>query len=149
MSSWRCPSLTWSGRLRTGCSSAGSRSNGSERRLRLSLQLAPDFVLDGLWQGFGVPTLRYVDRHTLRVQHVAMIVLRGLPFGHRSGPGDELVADHLLGQLLRRAAVRRDDPAALLSQRLFPPGHIRLHSSSTYARSHCGRTSRPDFLTAF
>src|SRR5439155_20191235 len=88
----------------------GSRSNGSERRLRLSLQLAPDFVLDGLWQGFRVPTLRYVDRHTLRVQHVAMIVLRGLLFGHRSGPGNELVADHLLGQLLRRAAVRRDDP---------------------------------------
>src|SRR2546427_3971726 len=40
VSSWRCPSLTASGRLRTGSSSAGSRSNGSERRLRLSLQLA-------------------------------------------------------------------------------------------------------------
>src|SRR2546426_1143642 len=132
MSSWRCPSLTASGRLRPGSSSGGSRSNGSERRLRLSLQLAPDFVLDGLWQGFRVPTLGYVDRHTLRVQHVAMIVilrgkvLRGLLFGHRSGPGDELVADHLLGQLLRKAAVRRDDPAALLSPRLFPPGHHSL-----------------------
>src|SRR5436189_3136325 len=136
-------------RLRTGCSSAGSRSNGFERRLRLSLQLAPDFVLDGLWQGFGVPTLRYVDRHTLRVQHVAMIVLRGLPFGHRSGPGDELVADHLLGQLLRRAAVRRDDPAALLSPRLFPPGHHSLQSSGPYARCHCGRTRRPAFLAAY
>src|SRR2546422_3807656 len=134
MSSWRCPSLTASGTLRTGCSSAGSRSNGSERRLRLSLQLAPDFVLDGLWQGFCVPTLGYVDRHTLRVQHVAMIVLRRLLSGHRSGPGDELVADHLLGQLLRRAAVRRDDPAALLSPRLFPPGHHSLQSSGPYAR---------------
>src|SRR5205807_9504628 len=67
----------------------------SPERLRLSRQLAPDFVLDGLWQGFRVPTLGYVDRHTLRVQHVAMVVLRGLLFGHRSGPGDELVADHL------------------------------------------------------
>src|SRR5213079_1004644 len=132
MSSWRCPSLTASGRLRTGCSSAGSRSNGFERRLRLSLQLAPDFVLDGLWQGFRVPTLRYVDRHTLRVQHVAMIVLRGLLFRHRSGPGNEPVADHLLGQLLRRAAVRRDDPAALLSPRLLPPGHHSLQSSGPY-----------------
>src|SRR5437899_12651286 len=56
VSSWRCPSVRASGRLRTGSSSAGSRSNGSERRLRLSLQLAPDFVLDGLWQGFRVPT---------------------------------------------------------------------------------------------
>src|SRR5437879_11632740 len=109
--------------------------------LRLSLQLAPDFVLDELWQGFCVPTLGYVDRHTLRVQHVAMIIilrgkvlrgLRGLPFGHRSGPGDGLVADHLLGQLLRRAAVRRDDPAALLSPRLLPPGHHRLQSSGPY-----------------
>src|SRR6266571_5122892 len=36
-------------------------------RLRLSLRLAPDFVPDGLWQGFRVPTLRYVDVHTLRV----------------------------------------------------------------------------------
>src|SRR2546430_9855822 len=93
---------------------------------RLSLQLAPDFVLDGLWQGFCVPTLGYVDRHTLRVQHVAMIVilcgkvlreLRALLFGHRSGPGDEAVPDHLLGQLLRWAAVSRDDPAALMSPR--------------------------------
>src|SRR5437016_13681423 len=117
MSSWRCPSLRAGGRLRTGSSSAGSRSNGCERRLRLALQLAPDFVLDGLWQGFRVPTLRYVDRHTLRVQHVAMIVLRGLLFGRRSGPGDEPVADHLLGQLLRRAAVRRDDPAARSEER--------------------------------
>src|SRR2546428_9153741 len=33
--------------------------------------------------------------------------LRGLLFGHRSGPGDELVTDHVRGQLLRRAAVRR------------------------------------------
>src|SRR5207245_11754622 len=32
---------------------------------RSSLQLAPDFVLDGLWQGFRVPTLGYVERHTL------------------------------------------------------------------------------------
>src|SRR5438046_4670144 len=139
MSSWRCPSLRASGRLRPGPSSAGSSSNGSERRLRLSLQLAPDFVLDGVWQGFRVPTLGYVDRHTLRVQHVAMIVLRGLLFGHRSGPGDELVADHLLGQLLRRAAVRWDDPAALLSPRLFPPGHHSLQSSGPYTRAvHCG-----------
>src|SRR5260370_37164059 len=70
--------------------------------LGLSLQLAPDFVLDGLWQGFRVPTLRYVDGHTLRVQHAAMIVaLRGTVlhglcgglFGYRSGPGDELVTD--------------------------------------------------------
>src|SRR5437667_7721088 len=131
----RHPSVRASGRLRPGSSSAGSRSNGSERHLRLSLQLAPDFVLDGVWQGFRVPTLRYVDRHTLRAQHVAMIVilrgkvlrrLRGLLFGHRSGPEDELVADHLLGQLLRRAAVRRDDPAALLSPRLLPPGHHSL-----------------------
>jgi len=36
-------------------------------RLRLSLRLAPDFVPDRLWQGFRVPTLRYVDVHTLRV----------------------------------------------------------------------------------
>src|SRR5437870_9761840 len=135
MSSWRCPSLTASGTLRTGCSSAGSRSSGSERRLRLSLQLAPDFVLDGLWQGFRVPTLGYVDRHTLRVQHVAMIVilrgkvlrgLRGLLFGHRSGPRDELVTDHVPRQLLRRAAVRRDDPATLLPPRLLLPGHYSL-----------------------
>src|SRR5947199_4249998 len=105
-------------------------------RLRLSLQLAPDFVLDGLWQRFRVPTLGYVDRHTLRVQHVAMIVLRGLLFTHRSGPGDEFLADHLLGQLLRRAAVRRDDPAALLSPRLLPPGHHSLQSSGADAR--CG-----------
>src|SRR5947199_187238 len=34
-----------------------------------------------------------------------LLELRGLRFGHRSKPGDELVADHLLGQLLRRAAV--------------------------------------------
>src|SRR5437879_8046555 len=107
MSSWRCPSLTASGTLRTGCSSAGSRSNGSERRLRLSLQLAPDFVLDGVWQGFRVPTLRYVDRHTLRAQHVAMIVilrgkvlrrLRGLLLGHRSVSDDALVAANMLGK---------------------------------------------------
>src|SRR2546426_9703578 len=111
------------------------RDPADPERLRKSLQLAPDFVLDGLWQGFCVPTLGYVDRHTLRAQHVAMIiilrgkVLRGLlelSFGHRSWPGDELVADHLLGQLLRRAAVRRDDPAALLSPRLLPPGHHSL-----------------------
>src|SRR3989442_15976014 len=104
-------------------------------RLRLSLQLAPDFVLGGLWQGFCVPTLGYVDRHTLRVQHVAMIVilrgkvlrgLRGLLFGHRSGPGDELVAHHVLGELPRRAAVRRDDPATLLPPRLLLPGHRSL-----------------------
>src|SRR5207247_7700582 len=88
--------------------------------------------------GFGVPTLRYVDRHTLRVQHVAMIVilrgnvLRGLLSRHRSGPGDEFLADHLLGQLLRRAAVRRDDPAALLSPRLLPPCHHSLQSSGSY-----------------
>src|SRR2546428_3473083 len=94
------------------------RDPADPERLRKSLQLAPDFVLDGLWQGFCVPTLGYVDRHTLRVQHVAMIVVlrrkvrRGL-FGHRSGPRDELVADHLLGQLLWRAAVCRDDPATL------------------------------------
>src|SRR5438128_7035880 len=108
------------------------RDPADPERLRKSLQLAPDFVLDGLWLGFRVPTLRYVDRHTLRVQHVAMIVilrgnvLRGLLFRHRSGPGDEFLADHLLGQLLRRAAVRRDDPAALLSPRLLPPGHHSL-----------------------
>src|SRR2546426_234729 len=101
------------------------RDPADPERLRKSLQLAPDFVLDSLWQGFCVPTLGYVDRHTVRVQHVAMIVmlrgkvlrgLRGLHFGHRSRPGDELLANHLLGQLLRRAAVRRDDPAALQSQ---------------------------------
>ncbi len=46
-------------------------------RLRLSLQLALDFVLDGLWQGFRVPTFGYVDGHTLRVQQVAMIVVLG------------------------------------------------------------------------
>src|SRR2546426_7875247 len=111
------------------------RDPADPERLRKSLQLAPDFVLDGLWQGFCVPTLGYVDRHTLRVQHVAMIVilrrkvlrrLRGLLFGHRSGPGNELVADHLLGQLLRRAAVRRDDPATLLPPRLLLPGHHSL-----------------------
>src|SRR5712691_10255780 len=102
-----------------------------------SLQLAPDFGLDGLWQGFRVPTVGYVDRHTLRVQHVAMIVvlrgrvlhgLRGLLFGHRSGPGDELVTDHVRGQLLRRAAVRRDDPATLIPPRLLLPGHLNLQS---------------------
>src|SRR5881296_3967265 len=91
-------------RARSRC---GTRAD--PERLRLSLQLAPDFVLDGLWQGFRVPTLGYVDRHPLRVQHVAMIVilrgkvlrgLRGLLFGHRPGPGDDLVADHLLGELL-------------------------------------------------
>src|SRR6266545_7984798 len=82
-------------RARSRC---GTRAD--PERLRLSLQLAPDFVLDGLWQRFRVPTLRYVDRHTLRVQHVAMIVilrgkvLRGLLFRHRSGPGDEFLADH-------------------------------------------------------
>src|SRR6266516_565596 len=108
-------------RARSRC---GTRAD--PERLRLSLQLAPDFVLDGLWQRFRVPTLGDVDRHTLRVQHVAMIVLRGLVFGHRSGPGNELVADHLLGQLLRRAAVRQDDPAALLSPWLLPPGHPSL-----------------------
>jgi hypothetical protein len=31
VSSWRCPRLRASGRLRTGSSRAGSRSNGSER----------------------------------------------------------------------------------------------------------------------
>src|SRR2546426_5769056 len=111
------------------------RDPADPERLRKSLQLAPDFVLDGLWQGFCVPTLGYVDRHTLRVQHVAMIVilrgkvlrgLRGLLFGHRSRPGDELVADHLLGELPRRAAVRRDDPATLLPPRLLLPGHRSL-----------------------
>src|SRR2546422_10355838 len=126
------------------------RDPADPERLRKPLQLTPDFVLDGLWQGFCVPTLGYVDRHTLRVQHVAMIVilrrkalrgLRGLLFGHRSGPGDELVADHLLGQLLRGAAVRRDDPAALLSPRLFPPGHHSLLSSGPYARCHGGAGS--------
>src|SRR2546423_1836071 len=59
--------------------------------------------------------------------------LRGLHFGHRSRPGDELLANHVLGQLLRRAAVRRDDPAALLSPRLLPPSHHSLQSSSPYA----------------
>src|SRR3989442_2842055 len=102
-----------------------------------SLELAPDFGLDGLRQGFRVPTLGYVDRHTLRVQHVAMIVvlrgkvlhgLHGLPFGHRSGPGDELVPDHVRGQLLRRAAVRRYDPATLVPPRPLPPGHHSLQS---------------------
>src|SRR5438876_7166915 len=138
------------------CAAQLSRAADPER-LRLPLQLAPDFVLDGLWQGFCVPTLGYVDRHTLRVQHVAMIVLlrgkvlgglRGRLFRRRSGPGDELVADHLLRQLLRRAAVRRDDPAAPLSPRLFPPGHHSLQSSGPYARCHCGRTRRPAFLAA-
>src|SRR5438128_5916989 len=60
--------------------------------------------------------------------------LRGLHFGHRSEPGDELVADHLLGQLPRRAAVRRDDPAAPLSPRLLPSRHHSLQSSGSYAR---------------
>src|SRR5947199_10398970 len=57
-----------------------------------------------------------------------LLELRGLRFGHRSKPGDELVADHLLGQLPRRAAVRRDDPAALLSPQLLPPCHHSLQS---------------------
>src|SRR6266704_870395 len=42
VSSWRCPSLTASGRLRIGSSSAGSRSNGSEREdLRASFWSLP------------------------------------------------------------------------------------------------------------
>src|SRR5688572_25923450 len=89
------------------------------------------------FQGFHVPTCGYVDGHALWVQHVAMIIvlrgkvlhgLRGRLFGHRSGPGDELVTDHVRGQLLRRAAVRRDDPAALFPPRLLLPGHHTLQS---------------------
>src|SRR5207249_6931778 len=39
-----------------------------------------------------------------------------------------------------RAAVRRDDPAARLSPRLFPPGHHSFQSSGPYPPCHCGRT---------
>src|SRR5437762_8473510 len=53
--------------------------------------------------------------------------LRGLLFGHRPGPGDELVTEHVPGQLLRRAAVRWDDPAPLLPPRPLPSGHHRLN----------------------
>src|SRR5690348_249567 len=43
-------------------------------------------------------------------------------------PGDELVTDHVRGQLLRRVAVRRDDPATRLAPLLFPSGHDSLQS---------------------
>src|SRR2546430_3042732 len=69
-----------------------------------------------------------------------LLELRGLRFGHRSKPSDELVADHLLGQLPRRAAVRRDDPAAPRSPRLLPSRHHSLQSSGSYARGHCERS---------
>src|SRR5207249_4835315 len=81
-------------------------------------------------------------------QHVAVIVvlrrkvlrgLRGLLFAHRSGPGDELVADHVPGQLLRRAAVRRDDPATLLPPRLLLPGHQPLFLRSVAAKTVASR----------
>src|SRR5437867_9137863 len=126
-----------------------------DQRLRRSLQQAPDFVLDGLWQRFRVPPPGYVDGYTLRVQHVAMIVilrgkvlhrLCGLLFGRRSGPGDELVTNHVRGQLLRRAAVCRDDPATLIPPRPLLPGHHSLHPEVRTRAVTAGERAGPPCL---
>ncbi len=47
------------------------------------------------------------------------------------------MTDHVPGQLLRRAAVRWDDPAALPPPRLLPPGHHSLNPEVRCGQDRC------------